>query len=111
MSEQTKVKVGDTLYRINKSGKIESVLVEKVGRKHFLIADCTYKFDIDSLKYVDKLFSSYDVQLYRSKQPILDNAERHKLIMKMRTTFDREAKITLSLEQLRAIDAIIKTTI
>lgn len=111
MSEQTKVKVGDALYRIGWKDTIMPVKVVKVGSKYFYLEHIRARYDIDTLFHRDENYSQNNEQLYRSEQEILDLREMADLYKKIKEVFNHYSRPTLSLEQLRAIDAIIKTTI
>jgi len=111
-TELPTVFVGQVLFReANRRGGspvITEHTVNKVGIKYFGCTDLGHKITIETLRHEDKHFFSYDFQMYRTMEEILDKNEEISLyndIQKVFSTYHPSNK--LSLAQLRNISGII----
>jgi hypothetical protein len=103
-----KLKVGQKLYYW-KGGQIEEVQVMTIGRKYFTILELICKFTIDSLHYKSPLYSSDNIQLYLTKQEILDKKEFEKLEKEIKEFFRVHFLYNyIALPQLQEIKKIIE---
>lgn len=102
------IEVGTKLYEFWNKGVHERI-VSRVGRKYFYIEGDGREqgYDKETLKFSHKDYSQCDVQLYRTKQEILDSRELSQLNDKIRGYFSGYGRINLTLQQLREIDKII----
>jgi len=96
-----KLTIGQTLY----SYSSQEYVVSKIGKKYFECENQRNKFYIETLKKVTEY--SDKVQLYVSKQEVLDIQELELLEVKLRDVAKRYGKTGLTLEQLREINKII----
>ena len=78
--------------------------VSKVGKKYFYTSNLgdRWPFDKKTLKYSNKSYSQFDIQLYRSKQEILDKRELAELKNLLYRTFSLIGARNFTLDQLRA---------
>ncbi len=90
---------------------LEKVVLKK-GRKYFYVGNTgeteirrMFKFSLEDMTEVTEY--SPDWELYLSKQDIIDKEEKKKLILNIRSVFDRWSSVDLTLDQLRRIHAII----
>ena len=81
------IKVGDTVYfdgkhvgSVRHDNDMSSAVVEKIGRKYFYVKDYSNlrKFHLDN--GYESCESNYHLQAYRTKQEMLDEKERLKII-------------------------------
>lgn len=111
------MKIGDIVYvkPINDRARcfkddilnhIETDTVEKVGKKYFYLKNYPrYKFEFDTMCNVSNCSSSWRV--YLSMQEMYDEKEFNKLKQEIRNVFGSYGKLSLPLDQLRKIKAII----
>lgn len=104
------MKIGTVLYRESKTGIILQEVVNKVGRLYF---ECEgdykgLKYNLNTLKYESKMYSQNNIQLYRTKQEILDLNEHYLLMVKLKNMFGSWQTPKISLEQLRSIHKILE---
>lgn len=111
MSE--KIEVGQVLFlRVknrNEPEHIQSVTVDRIGKKYFYLIEYGEKRPIDkkTLAYTDKDYSQRNLQLYRSTQDIFDMQEKASLYDKLYKHFRFENNSSNSLEQLREAARIL----
>ncbi|MDR4910655.1 MULTISPECIES: beta barrel domain-containing protein [Bacillus] len=118
MNEE-KIKVGATVYlkpvnnaaRYGRKDILEKNVLKK-GRKYFYVGNTgetetrrMFKFSLEDMTHVTEY--SADWELYLSKQEIIDQEEKKKLIFDIRSVFDRWSSVDLTLDQLRRVHAII----
>lgn len=117
--ENTELFVGQELYftwsmRNNENNdEIKKVIIKKIGRDYFYVegdypVKLKHKFNKETLCYRSDYSSSFNVQLYTSKQEILDKVEHSTLLGKLRTHFNYHRTSKDSLEQLRQVVEILK---
>ena len=108
--------VGMKLYEVdsrychdNSKNEISERTITKIGNKLFEVDNSDRcKFNIETLKYVNKEYSQSNRQLYFSEQEILDQRERGTLIQKLRKAFDWGGpQLQCTLEQLREVTKIL----
>jgi alpha-galactosidase/6-phospho-beta-glucosidase family protein len=111
----SKLKIGDILYRpifdkkTNAFLCIEAYKVDSIGRKYFTTKELCdrKKFEIETLKYIDKDYNHNNIQLYKSIKEIELEEEKKKLKKEIDSFFfDYKSRI-LSLKQLLEIKKII----
>jgi len=111
MQQETKapeIHVGKVLYyekvQRNVDTQIYELTVSKVGKKYFYTSNLgdRWPFDKKTLKYSNKSYSQFDIQLYRSKQEILDKRELAELKNLLYRTFSLIGARNFTLDQLRA---------
>ena len=114
--EQTETKptvyVGMNLYRSVTSryhpNEIREYTVSRIGRVYFEVNELPRdRFEISTLRRYDKNFSQRRLQLYRTKEEIIEGIEKAKLYEKVRKFFYDNLPITLN--QLREINNIIES--
>lgn len=91
--------------------EIKEYIVKKVGRKYFEVWDGSWEYSAIRFHLEDlsqATIYSADWKLYFSMQDILNADERSNLIAHLRKTFDQWSRLSLTLDQLRRIDAITK---
>jgi hypothetical protein len=106
----SKLKVGQKLY-LEKDGKIIKVEIDKVGRKYFTLKDdySWRRLEIENLFWCDPHYGSDRIQLYLSKQEILDNNEWSEVFNMLHNFFDRYVSPNeITLDQLKRIVSIIE---
>lgn len=102
------IHVGQVLYyekvQRNVDTQIYELTVSKVGEKYFYTSQLgdRWPFDKKTLKYTNKSYSQFDIQLYRSKQEILDKRELAELNYLLCTAFAFIGRRKFTLDQLRA---------
>ncbi|CAI6273794.1 hypothetical protein NRS6186_11415 [Bacillus subtilis] len=119
MDKSQLIKVGSTVYlkpiynaaRYGRKDILEKIVLKK-GRKYFYVGNTgetetrrMFKFSLEDMREVAEYSS--DWELYLSKQEIIDEEEKEKLIFEMRSVFNRWSTADLTLDQLRRIHAII----
>jgi len=114
-TELPTVFVGQVLFReANRRGGspvITEHTVNKVGIKYFGCTGIRDKILIKTLRHEDKDFFSYDFQMYRTMEEILDKNEEISLYDDIQKVFSAyHPKNKLSLAQLRNISGIIGIT-
>ena len=111
MQQETKapeIHVGNVLYyekvQRNVDTPIYELTVSKVGKKYFYTSQLGDRWPSDkkTLKYSNKSYSQFDIQLYRSKQEILDKRELAELKNLLYMTFRLIGARNFTLDQLRA---------
>jgi hypothetical protein len=116
--ENKPIEVGQILYREvfkrNQPTEIEDVTVERIGKKYFYLEGNwseKYPFDKETLQYSDKVYSQSNIQLYRTKQEILDRREFYELQIILRKHFDWSVNSNKNtLDQLRQVAEILGLT-
>jgi hypothetical protein len=111
----TTLKIGDTLYRpifdrrTSAFLRIETVTVNSIGKKYFTTEEYhdRTKFEIETLKHINKDFSQNNIQLYKSIEEIELGEQKKSLKKEIDLFFFDYKSSTLSLEQLREIKKII----
>lgn len=103
--------IGQTLFCIPNSRGLASTrpeyVVSKIGKKYFYVeGNDRLKFDKETLKHTDNVYSQNNIQLYRSVQEIMDIRERERLYATIREYFSYYRGKSLSM--LREIMAIIE---
>ena len=101
---KTELKIGQILF----AEDLSEYEITKIGNKYFECKDkWRSKFEIETLKNHDPIYSQHRFQLYTNKQDILDKKEHHLLIDKIRTFMKPYGYVDITLEQLREIAKII----
>jgi len=101
---KTDLKVGQILF----DWDLNEYEIIKIGNKYFDCKDCwRYKFEIETLKHKDKVYSRRCIQLYLTKQEIENVKEHTRLIDAIRNRIKSYGTIDLTLEQLIKIAEII----
>ncbi len=102
------INIGDVLFTI-KDHKINEFVVERVGRMYFTLKGVSNrKYNIKTLKYTNEQYSRHDKQLYRTKQEILDQEERSKIVNELKFLFrDWRWSDKLNIEELKNIKEIV----
>ncbi|MGF2740747.1 MULTISPECIES: hypothetical protein [unclassified Bacillus (in: firmicutes)] len=97
--------------RYGRKEVLEKTVLKK-GKKYFYIGNMgetetrrMLKFSLEDMTQVTEY--SADWELYLSKQEIIDEEEKEKLIFEIRSVFNRWSSVDLTLDQLRRIHAII----
>jgi hypothetical protein len=117
--------VGQVLYyqKTDSRGRIAGEIIEykvlRLGSKFFYVEDhfragreLDYKFDRETLQYVNKIYSQDNKQLYRTKQEILDKQEQNKLTEAIRKHCDWTGNLLKhDLGTLRAVAELLKIEI
>lgn len=99
--------IGMKLYR-EKAGTIEEYTISKIGNKYFEIAENSrYRYDKNTLWYVNTNSSQFNHKLYLTKQEILDKNELNDLHDKLKRHFSIYSQKTNTLEQLRQVVKIL----
>lgn len=101
--------VGQILYEkatFQKKLIVKENVIENIGNKYFKINRSKCKFNISNLQYTSDR-SSFNRQLYLTKQEILDEFEYEKLLYRLRAYFSAYNKINITLPQLRTISLLI----
>lgn len=105
------MEVGQKLFFIKRDGNIDEVTISKIGHKYFYVNgnwELENKgFELDTLEYVNKMYSQFNIQLYPSKQVIEEKWEREELRGEVDKFFYTHQYRTLSTQQLRDIKSII----
>jgi len=113
--ENNNLFIGQKIFRIKKlyskaiSDEIQELTVSKIGKKYFYTSELGDRYPInkDSFKYEDKMYTQSNFQIYIDKQNILDNDERLKLLLKLKTHFEYYGKSN-TLNELREVVKILK---
>ena len=101
---KTELKIGQILF----DWELNEYEISKIGNKYFECKDChRYKFEIETLKHRDPMYSQRSVQLYLDKQKIEDIKEHEKLLTGIRAKIQPYGTVGITLEQLREIAKII----
>lgn len=107
-----KVEIGTILFREYEHRgfptQIKEYTVSKIGNKYFYVKEnSAWKFDIKTLKYSNKEYSQHNVQLYWTKEEILDRQERGRLLEALRKHFDYFHNNENTLDELRQVFKIL----
>jgi hypothetical protein len=111
----TELTIGMKLFGIKRSwgqkGKLSEFTISKIGRKYFYTTeDSDVSFDKETLLYSCKDYSQNNVQLYLTKQEILDMYNRSDLHQKIRNHFSSQYQPQNTLEELSRIAEILGIT-
>ncbi|MFV4887538.1 hypothetical protein RY279_19035 [Bacillus velezensis] len=116
-NEQIKVGIPVFLKPVNDAARYgrKDVLektVLKIGKKYFYVGDTgetetrrMFKFSLEDMTQATEY--SADWELYLSKQEVIDEEEKERLIFEIRSVFNRWSSVDLTLDQLRRIHAVI----
>jgi hypothetical protein len=87
----------------NSTRHIEECVVERIGKKYLYLKKLEhYPVDKETLKYANKVNSTYNVQYYLDRQVIVDMEERSALLSKLEVLFRWSTpKNHITLDQLR----------
>jgi hypothetical protein len=109
-----KPEVGQTLYSLNVGNaarrdpqKLTPVVVSAVGRKYFTVGEgnIAEQYHIDGWR--QKTEFSVDSVLYATEQQWLEENEANQTYSKIKKLFDPWRNQGISIEKLRAVDAIL----
>lgn len=107
------VKLGDVFYQNSSGDRILTHVVERLGNKYFYTSlngrSIDKKFLIENLKYKNKDYSQFDIQLYRTIQEIESINRFNLLVIEVSRFFNFFGAKSLKIEQLEEIFKIIKT--
>lgn len=110
---EDKIVVGQILFKEIKNkyapDEITQVLVSKVGNKYFYVdEDKNIPIDKYTLKHQDKNWTQANFQLYKSKQEVLDENERKRLVNLVRQNFEwTQGDKNYTLEQMKQVVKIL----
>jgi hypothetical protein len=97
--------IGQTIY-YSERGKICEKTISRVGKKYFYVDGFRNQFYIDNLR--EKTKFGCGSRVYLSAQEIIDEKESEVLHRKIMVYFQGFGRSKFTLDQLRAIDKIIR---